>query len=75
MKLGEVLKEWRWARRFTVRQTAKVLDISAATLSRFERGETCDAKTLSKILCWLLSEPFQVVGPGTLLFKKKNRTK
>ena len=56
MNLNHVLKQWRWAERITVREAAKVLGTSAATLSRFERGEDCDSVTLSRILRWLLAE-------------------
>lgn len=54
MKLCDVLRDWRWAQKINVRLVAKEIGISAATLSRIERGENCDAETLSKILVWLL---------------------
>ncbi len=55
MKLGYVLKEWRWAKKLGVRAAAKLMGVSAPTLSRVERGENPDGKTLAKIIKWLLS--------------------
>lgn len=52
MKVGEVLKQWRLASKINVRDAAKIMGISAATLSRIERGENCDGHTLAKILTW-----------------------
>lgn len=54
MQLGKVIKEWRYAVRIGVRRAAKAIGISAATLSRVERGENPDGATLAKILIWLL---------------------
>lgn len=38
-----------------MRSAAKDMGTSAATLSRIERGENCDGKTLAKIIKWLLT--------------------
>ena len=56
MKLAEVLKSYRWATHKTVRELAKEIGCSAATLNRFEdnRGEL-SGEVLAKILTWLLS--------------------
>ena len=54
MKLGQVLKEYRWALRKNVRDMAKELGISHATLSRIERGENMDGVTLARIISWLI---------------------
>lgn len=56
MNLNEVLKEWRWAKKLTTRQFAKMIGSSAATISRIERGENCDGETIAKILRWLFTE-------------------
>lgn len=55
MKLGELIKEYRWAKRINVRDLAKIIGCSAATLSRFERGRNPDGITTTKILKWILS--------------------
>lgn len=54
MLLGTMFAAWRNGTVYGVREVAKAIGISAATLSRFERGENCDAKTLAKILNWVL---------------------
>lgn len=54
MMLNEVFRQWRWATKRTVRDVAKEVGISPATVSRFERGEDCDSNTLSILLRWLL---------------------
>ncbi len=56
MRLGELVKEWRWAKKINVRDAAKEIGISAATLSRFERGNAIDGDVLSKLLRWSLME-------------------
>jgi transcriptional regulator with XRE-family HTH domain len=55
MMLGHVLARYRWAQQITVRDAAKVMGISAATLSRIEHGEMMDGMTMAKILIWLLA--------------------
>ena len=55
MKVGELIKLYRAMEGFNIRDFAAELDISSATLSRIERGENMDGKTLGKIMKWLLS--------------------
>lgn len=45
-----------------VRQVAKEIDISAATLSRVERGYMPDLETFGKICRWLKMDPAEVLG-------------
>lgn len=56
MKLGQVLKEYRWALRKNVRAMAKEIGLSHATLCRVERGENMDGATLARIISWLLRD-------------------
>lgn len=56
MRLGIVISKWRWAQRLTLRDAAKEMGISAATLMRIERGEPMDGSTLAKIQLWLFAE-------------------
>lgn len=53
MKLGEVLKQYRWAAKLGVRELAAEIGCHHSTLFRCENGETPSGATLSKILCWL----------------------
>lgn len=54
MRLGKVIADYRHDNRIGVREMAREIGTSHATLSRFERGENCDSVTLIKIIDWLL---------------------
>ena len=56
LKLAEVLKQWRYGARLSVRAAAHDIGIGYSTLSRVENGEWPDGRTLAIILRWLLSE-------------------
>jgi hypothetical protein len=60
MRLGAVISDWRWANRMGVREAAKLIGVSIATLSRVECGKNCDGDTLAKIVLWLI-EPAQTL--------------
>ena len=53
MKLGEVLRKWRLMCELDLRTAANLMDISAATLMRVERGHPPSSQTFMKILSWL----------------------
>lgn len=52
--LSRVLREYRWASKMSVRELAKRIGFSAATLCRIENGEEMDGQSLRKILLWLM---------------------
>lgn len=54
MRLGKVIADYRHVNRIGVREMAREIGTSHSTLSRIERGLPSDAKTLVKILDWLL---------------------
>ena len=54
MQLGEVIRKWRHCSDLGVREVARMIGISAATLSRIERGEMMDGKSLALVLRWML---------------------
>ena len=56
MRLCEVLRQYRWATKQSLRPLAAELGMSFATLSRIENGGTPDGRNLSAILRWLLEE-------------------
>lgn len=58
--LGRRLAEKRGAR--GVRETAKEIGISHATLSRVERGYLPDLDTFKKVCTWLEVDPGEVLG-------------
>jgi transcriptional regulator with XRE-family HTH domain len=53
MRLAEVLRSWRKMKDLSIRDVAHSVGVSAATLSRIERGENMDGVTLAKIFKWL----------------------
>lgn len=63
-RLGEVMKAWRLANDLGLRGAAKLITlecgqhgtISPATLSRIERAQPMEAKTLAAVLRFLLGE-------------------
>jgi transcriptional regulator with XRE-family HTH domain len=55
MRLGKVLAYYRHANRMGVRELAKQMFVSAATLSRIENDKPCDGETLTKIMIWLFT--------------------
>lgn len=55
MRLGHVLADYRYAQRIGVRDLAKEIGISSATLNRVENEGACDGATLIKILSWLFA--------------------
>lgn len=58
--LGRMLMEKRGSR--GIRETAKEIRISPATLSRVERGYLPDLETFGKICKWLNVDPGEVLG-------------
>jgi hypothetical protein len=56
MQLSEVLKQWRWAKKISVREAAKLIGIGFSTLSRVENGEDPGGESLAAILKWLLTK-------------------
>jgi len=52
--IGEVLRAWRMHNEIGIRVAAKMIGTSAATLSRIERGEAMDGKTMYKLISFLL---------------------
>lgn len=59
-QIGSLLRERRGER--GVRETAKEIGVSAATLSRIENGKQPDLTTFPKICSWLQLDPAEVLG-------------
>lgn len=51
--IGAVILAYRDAHGLSVRDLAKILNISPATVSRIENGHPCEQATMLKILNWL----------------------
>ena len=56
MRLGKVLKSYRYFNGLSVRALAKNIGISYSSLNRIENGSECDSYILAKILVWLLKK-------------------
>lgn len=52
--LGWLLRTWRWQERLSIRDAARRLELSAATVSRIERGHAPDPMTLICVMAWFL---------------------
>ena len=52
---GEMLRLWRAAHGWSLRELATVTGVSYATLSRIERGHPFDTATLLALLRWMTS--------------------
>ncbi|MFA6518103.1 MAG: helix-turn-helix transcriptional regulator [Candidatus Shapirobacteria bacterium] len=62
--LGLVLKDKRGGR--GIREVAKEIHISPATLSRIELGKQPDLDTFTKIYIWLKVDPGDILGSARL---------
>lgn len=51
--IGKLLRLWRAVENIGLREAAKELGISPATLSRIENGKSVDAATFLKLIYWL----------------------
>ena len=56
MRLGDCLRDYRQARALGVRAMSRTIGISAATLSRIERGKPADQRSLMRVFRWLFLE-------------------
>ena len=54
MKLGTIIKSWRYINRLGIKEVAQQIGCCGATLSRFENGHVIDSNTFTKIFEWLL---------------------
>lgn len=56
MKIGSVLKDYRYANRVGIRDVAQEIGVSVSVLSRIENGANFDCHAMGKIMLWLFSE-------------------
>jgi transcriptional regulator with XRE-family HTH domain len=53
MRIGRLLKLYRAHEDTSIREAARAMGLSAATLSRIEAGRDVDAETLVKLILWM----------------------
>lgn len=53
MKLGELIKEYRFIKKLGSRDVAKEIGFSHSTLTRFENGKSISGDDLVKIFKWI----------------------
>ena len=54
--LAQILKEWRYAKRLSVREAAKLLKINFSTLNRIENNKAISAQTMLHLIKILFDE-------------------
>lgn len=54
--IGKLLSLFRRIEGLGVRELSAEIGISPATLSRIERGESMDARTMARLIRWLFTE-------------------
>ncbi len=52
--ISECLKLYRNSREIGMRECAKEIGVSCATLCRIENGKNCDMASFTKLLAWLM---------------------
>lgn len=60
LRLGALLRDRRGGR--GIREVAKEIDVSPATLTRIEAGRMPDLLTFRKICAWLKIDPAEILG-------------
>jgi len=59
MRLAWILREWRWAVKWTVVDAAKAIGLSKATYYRIEQGYPASGENLALVLEWLLNQTYE----------------
>lgn len=62
--IGKLLSLFRRVEDIGTRELADEIGISAATLSRIERGGAMDARTMARLIRWLFTEFQAESGPA-----------
>ena len=60
--IGKILKDYRYANRIGIRELAKQLNISSATLCRIESGKAMEQETIVKLFNVLFGKSKDVLN-------------
>ena len=64
MRLAWILREWRWAVKWTTLDAAKAIGLSKATYYRIEQGYPASGENLALVIEWLLNQTYEGVEHG-----------
>jgi transcriptional regulator with XRE-family HTH domain len=56
MRIGQLLADWRFLKKWSLREAGARIGISASTLMYIEKGKIPDGATLLKLQAWLFGE-------------------
>lgn len=56
MRVGELIKTWRFIRKLNTRDAGAQMGISSSALLRIEKGTVPDGETIIKLTAWLYGE-------------------
>ena len=56
MRLGELISCWRLSNSYSLREAAKHMGLSHATLDRIENGEDMSGPNMIKLMMWIFGE-------------------
>jgi transcriptional regulator with XRE-family HTH domain len=59
MRLGKIIADYRYMNRLGIREVAKQIGMSPATLCRIENGKPCDSDNMAKLMLWLFASKEQ----------------
>jgi transcriptional regulator with XRE-family HTH domain len=57
MRICEAFKDWRKARKLSLRDLSSEIGLNISCLSRMERGKPIEGAALGKLLRWMLEAP------------------
>ena len=56
MRVAELITNWRFIKKYSLRDAAEEMGLSSSSLARIEKGKVPDGETLIKLVNWLFGE-------------------
>ena len=53
MRVAELITNWRFIKKYSLRDAAEEMGLSSSSLARIEKGKVPDGETLIKLVNWL----------------------
>lgn len=60
MRVAELITNWRFIKKYSLRDAAEEMGLSASSLLRIEKGKVPDGETLIKLINWLFGENHEI---------------